>query len=284
MRITRSMKTDGPRQAVFNTAELLEAILLEIPMKQLFPIRRVSKQFRDTVNTSIKLQEEMFIRPRKAEKEFWMLRTTQTTGHSLGDWRQSHQCEFVQASEAVSNVVKGAEPMQPALLNPLIRNLDLSGYESAASRIMARKVERVELDLTACLRRPGTWQDMQLTEPPCTDIVVQPRLELNTRPGTYAYATNDESSKKVSHSSGVTFGHFIQEVMGAPLRCLVMRNGSGYVFRDVILDQLVSEARNQEHKSPLVRKLHMTVEVLGMVLSTRSEWEEVRSKSTGTQN
>ncbi|KAK4570250.1 hypothetical protein LTR86_002330 [Recurvomyces mirabilis] len=40
-RITLSMQTAGPRRAVFNTAELLEAILLFVPMKAVFACQRM---------------------------------------------------------------------------------------------------------------------------------------------------------------------------------------------------------------------------------------------------
>ena len=277
MRITRNMKTDGPRQAVFNTAELLEAILLQIPTKQLFTIRRVSKQFRDTVDSSVKLQEEMFLRPRKAEKEVWTLRTFKP--HLPNEWMQNQRCEFVQSSDVVSNTVQGADAMQPALLNPSINHARfVNSSESAALRIMRRRVEEFSLDLTACLRHPGTWQDMQLTEPPCTGIVLCPRLELNTRPPTHVYLGNHEALTKVSHPSGVTVGHLAQEVTRAILPYLVVRRSAGFLLKDTSIDELMSEARQTKPKGLLVGEFVVTAELADMVFPTKSEREEVRRK------
>ncbi|TKA58976.1 hypothetical protein B0A55_10563 [Friedmanniomyces simplex] len=63
MRITLTMTTDRPCQAVFNTAELLENILLHMPAKSVFGAQRVCRQFRDVVATSVQLQRKLFLRP-----------------------------------------------------------------------------------------------------------------------------------------------------------------------------------------------------------------------------
>ncbi|KAK5723749.1 hypothetical protein LTR15_005449 [Elasticomyces elasticus] len=64
---TRAMKVDGTLQAVFNTVELLESILLHLSAKQVFGIQRVCKQFRDIVATSILLQQKLFLRTSRVD-------------------------------------------------------------------------------------------------------------------------------------------------------------------------------------------------------------------------
>ncbi|KAK5706098.1 hypothetical protein LTR97_001084 [Elasticomyces elasticus] len=66
-RITRAMKVEGTLQAVFNTAELLESILLHLSPKQVFGIQRVCKQFRAIVATSILLQQKLFLRTSRVD-------------------------------------------------------------------------------------------------------------------------------------------------------------------------------------------------------------------------
>lgn len=48
---------------VFETAELLQMMLLDLPMYQLFVIQRTSKTVRDTIAGSIKLERKMWLRP-----------------------------------------------------------------------------------------------------------------------------------------------------------------------------------------------------------------------------
>ncbi|KAK3639671.1 hypothetical protein LTR22_017344 [Elasticomyces elasticus] len=66
-RITRAMKVDVTLQAVFNTAELLESIILHLSVKQVFGVQRVCTQFRDTVATSILLQKKLFLRTSRVD-------------------------------------------------------------------------------------------------------------------------------------------------------------------------------------------------------------------------
>ncbi|KAI7595153.1 hypothetical protein KC343_g15577 [Hortaea werneckii] len=61
-RITRGMTTDAARRAVFDTAELLENIIMQLPPRKIFVIQRVCKQFRDIVASSVKLQQRLFFR------------------------------------------------------------------------------------------------------------------------------------------------------------------------------------------------------------------------------
>ncbi|KAK3634960.1 hypothetical protein LTR22_019452 [Elasticomyces elasticus] len=60
---TSSMTRAAPCHAVFATAELLENILVHAPVKTIFGVQRVCRQFRDIVKTSIILQDKMFLRP-----------------------------------------------------------------------------------------------------------------------------------------------------------------------------------------------------------------------------
>lgn len=54
-------------QAVFNTAELLEAILLRLPTRSLLRCQRVSRTFKATIDDSPALQRALFLLPGTAE-------------------------------------------------------------------------------------------------------------------------------------------------------------------------------------------------------------------------
>lgn len=51
------------KSKVFSTTELLEAILLQLPMKDVLLSQRVSKEWRDTIVGSTKLRELLFLFP-----------------------------------------------------------------------------------------------------------------------------------------------------------------------------------------------------------------------------
>lgn len=55
--------TNEARSRVFAIPELLEAILLNLPPRELLVVQQVSKQFQATINDSPKLQQALFFRP-----------------------------------------------------------------------------------------------------------------------------------------------------------------------------------------------------------------------------
>lgn len=52
---------DSPTSGVLDTYELLENILLRVPMKQLFVVQRVSKTWKDIIERSQSLRKKMFL-------------------------------------------------------------------------------------------------------------------------------------------------------------------------------------------------------------------------------
>lgn len=48
---------------VFNTTELLELIMLNLPLKDMLLLQRVNQFWKDTVLGSVKLQRWLFFRP-----------------------------------------------------------------------------------------------------------------------------------------------------------------------------------------------------------------------------
>lgn len=72
------MTVDGPRQAVFKTAELLENILVHLPQKTIFGCQRVSRQFRDVVATSMTIRHKLFLSVSEEEPQRWAMQSDQT--------------------------------------------------------------------------------------------------------------------------------------------------------------------------------------------------------------
>lgn len=62
-RTTRLMGPDAPCRAVFNTAELLEIIILFLPARSIWSACRVSQQWKSLCNTSLAIQMKLRIKP-----------------------------------------------------------------------------------------------------------------------------------------------------------------------------------------------------------------------------
>lgn len=139
-RIDRSMSTTTARNAVFDTIELLEEILVRLPFKNLFLVQRVSRRFQEVITTSFQIQQKMFLRQREREKS-WMLRSTVPINQYQ---RRGQTFELlVPASKDVTNRLQtfGVTTMCPLFESPL-----RSGSQSACARLSAMRSEYAGLD------------------------------------------------------------------------------------------------------------------------------------------
>lgn len=119
------MTTDASRKAVFETNELLEHIILCLPMKTIFGIQRVCRQFRDVIAASPKIQEKMFLRLRSdMPEETWVLETS--TG------AQAPRAEEVRFRKFEGNTKELDRWYDPVALNPLFEPTPSEAHLSSA--------------------------------------------------------------------------------------------------------------------------------------------------------
>ncbi|GAB1742729.1 hypothetical protein NU219Hw_g8441t1 [Hortaea werneckii] len=111
-RITRGMTTDAARRAVFETAELLENIFIQLPPRKIFVIQRVCKQFRDIVATSVKLQQRLFLRSDGSEAQEWRVAAKDNPEFPNSDWLRTYR--FVK-----STYIAGADENVGAAFTPV---------------------------------------------------------------------------------------------------------------------------------------------------------------------
>lgn len=113
-RATRSMTTDAARQAVLQTDELLDAILVNLSMQQLFVIQRVSKRFKAVIAATPAIQEKMFLRPSKGPAETWTID------------------EVAYMPVGLAQNIVGVRPVarRPVTLNPMVRTNDFCPSET----------------------------------------------------------------------------------------------------------------------------------------------------------
>jgi hypothetical protein len=71
----RTTEADASRQAVLQTNELLENILMFLPPTQLFADQRVCKQWHDVIASCPQLQKRMFLRVDEVPPQTWGFKT-----------------------------------------------------------------------------------------------------------------------------------------------------------------------------------------------------------------
>lgn len=94
-RVTRRMATDAAIRAVFDTAELLEQIMLQLPPATILTSQRVCHQFQDIVTTSSSIQKVLFFRT-SSDYERWPVVRPSGAAYLLEDG--SDRADFVTVS------------------------------------------------------------------------------------------------------------------------------------------------------------------------------------------
>ncbi|KAK6442670.1 hypothetical protein LTR95_001082 [Oleoguttula sp. CCFEE 5521] len=206
-RVTRDMTRIAAVHAVLGTTELLEGILISVPMFDLFVIQRISQSFRDCIAKSHKLQERMYSRSTGIPAESWVAHP----GRYNEDWTvipgdfapRSPKNEATYDAEHIMD-----SSYMPAKLCPMFEGGNSSFLcagspyiENIILRSLSRKLT-TRLDFTA----PGSWRGMQVTNPPITRVEVN--VPYNYWPGSKRTTPTLRlcTIQDVHRDSGITLG------------------------------------------------------------------------------
>nr|OQO20858.1 hypothetical protein B0A51_09278 [Rachicladosporium sp. CCFEE 5018] len=159
-RVTRGMKRFAAVYAVLGTTELLEAILLKLPMFDLFVFQRVSLRFRDCIAKSPRLQERMWLRLRNCPPQQWV--ATGPRGNTVDTFSLVHNNN--------SAILHGPR-WSPAQLCPIFRQ------EPGRSERLIALSPRIYFKHKAIRRSNGpympdigSWRKLYVFDPPCADL------------------------------------------------------------------------------------------------------------------
>lgn len=200
-RITRLMVTDAARQAVFNTAELLELIFTYLSPSQVLQAQSVSQQFRDIVKTSKQLQEILYMRSPDVPPQIWVTRM-------IGPYHrfQLPELHVGQPSTLPLTVVE--------LNKTLVKEAhNHKHHEYHAGCVLGRGGERVNVrtylldSLNQYLQgEPQSWENMHICSPKATIVEVAFKIAI---PGKVQISSDVE----VEDDSRLTFGKILQKAI-----------------------------------------------------------------------
>lgn len=129
-------------QRTFGIAELLEAILVQLPPEDVLLAQRVSKDWQATIKTSKELQEKLFFRPISSQ-------IFDRSRYGDGKWRD----------------IETQEEVQPRW-NPLLERL----YDQLFLRVHTPQIE--DLPTSAWQRPEASWRKMLRSQPPSRGVLV----------------------------------------------------------------------------------------------------------------
>ena len=281
--MTRNMATTAARNAVFNTTELLESILIRLPYKDLFVLQRVSHKFKDVISGSVRLQQRMFLRSCVA-RESWTLRcknrSGQTPSNSMAaklvpDPFDFGEVEVVPPSDSVTNALK---QFTPVVLCPLVKDfgqvfndfIDLQNSEQESS-----------LSLTKLLKHPGSWRSMQLADPSVNEVLIIGSLNFYEPDGKTMVVQSLRLRDSSSDTAGVKLGTIADIMLNsrepAPRNTTSRWSSKSLPQRYSIT---AAEALQRYEEAGLVSSFDLFIRLPSVVTATEQEWNEVRSKAS----
>ncbi|EME44363.1 hypothetical protein DOTSEDRAFT_53489 [Dothistroma septosporum NZE10] len=299
LRVTRLMKVDAARRAVFETVELLENIFVQLPSREVILCVRVCRQFQQVINSSHKIQRKLFRNVDDTSEE-WVVCPTfdphtsslwpnvvgyhfESDAASSGDQRDSETCYQVsQLNTAI-------------FTRPSGENDAFQVWLHGGAKVYVRS-ELTHILLDMIKGKPMSCSDMHITSPPCRSACIRLRLRLS---GKEVCRIN----KHILAASGITIGELATQLSTSrgggdfgnhnarevyhhseiPKRLTnrapggVSKDASGPMLRDYVAECERKTGRSVEvHSGPIAPWLYLP----GVVLPTDKEMAEVRGRAS----
>lgn len=265
------MTTDASRKAVFNTSELLEQVILCLPMKKIFGIQRVSRQFRDVIAASPKIQEKMWLRLRNdVPVEAWAL---EVKIGNQAPWEEEVRFRKV-------DVNTKARRYRPVALNPLLGLMPAGESFPSATRISSNEDETDYVEMSLSQNHFGTHPSFlktYITDPPCYKAGA-PQITAD-----FLLDPKDKDSV-----TGTVWGDDVTANGGLAIGGVVLARNSVQLYWDEagLGDAEYGDAQLEEvisYTAPFVTggdsNPHLKLQLWDVVIPTEEEWRAVPSEN-----
>ena len=281
-------RVQAARQAVFNTVELLENILVYLPFRSIIASQSVCKQFQEIVVKSKAIHRKLFlivdekpqnwrrvqVRPEPDGYEFRKLEPDAPTP-SFGRFPIS-QMYFMRAFKAPKNLT-------PVRLNPLLKQdrfrqngdgflPDHSGNSAYRTLMEPKETCNLVHNMHRQSDNEALWRKMYLCDPPCTSAETRFTFEVQREPRRSATVKFE-----ISDSNGITFGSLFDQAMRAKI---LDKDGKKCAGDHGIAEHYVKELERL-HERPAYIKCSDSftygtfITLNGVVIPTEDEWRAV---------
>jgi hypothetical protein len=229
-------------------------VLSFLPLRNLFVLQRVSKQWGAVIAAAPGLREKMFLRPQNTiPKETWIREGRDKKATDVAEPRRFRR---VDGSEEISHAIRRTS-FAPVALNPVSHIL--RSEKPAVERVFTRRPEIVKIQLRpAALRKRSSLLSILISDPPClvAEVGIVVHFEDRGRisvPMRTSVALHTRLSEMVRHhvtsNAGLTIGDCLtaalevgddelyHEHLKALFDGIVNSDGrmGGYRVRDVVL-------------------------------------------------
>lgn len=165
------LRTRAVRQAVFNTTELLEQILLSLPPRDTIVSMRVCKRWYECVHASPTMPQHLFLRSEGlyVRQVVWQ-RESPYIGLAKFDFART-MARLASLSDEVKNDMPDIKlrDCEGTLLTP-VRLCPLLYLEYPNEPPIRRFWSRLQEDTRQAYMNVGPWEAMLLCDPPCIEV------------------------------------------------------------------------------------------------------------------
>jgi hypothetical protein len=158
--VARTIGVTSIVATVFNIPELLESILIYVPIVDLITCRRVNKALHRLIETSPALQRKLFLLPSNEPPTYW------------GWVRNGNSTEFATSlgSSPPASQIPCMTPDITGRINPLLKADDWDYRSSADETQSLAMLHSTKIDRR--IIHSQDWPEMYLTSPPCTIVLI----------------------------------------------------------------------------------------------------------------
>lgn len=222
-RVNNSSSTGPAMQAVLNTAELLENILLYVPFFNLIISQRVSTLWRYTITQSTPLKQKLFLAAEPIQHRWRIAGVTQEFLQSIETVRATGLPllpHHLHSRLPTRDTVVPTQEVYPVRLNPILAHDGPRLNPEPKPALWTFGVwnffnQRAFAHLTRTLHRKpreASWRRMYLCNPPCTEVKALLTFEVSMVPVHSATV-----GVHVKEDAGITFGLLVDRAMEAEI-------------------------------------------------------------------
>ncbi|KAK0254406.1 hypothetical protein B0A54_13182 [Friedmanniomyces endolithicus] len=251
--------TNGPRVAVFMTTELLEDILILLPLKKIFVIQRVCRQFRKVVATSVKIQQKLFLRlPGHGLLEKWTMFRIESSNSQP---RLKLTRLQINGSRPTTTILDHDNQTclygAAATWNPYFSNQLAHRYQFSRTRypIFDQSTHYGSDGTVFVLLGSASWRGMYLTDQPCKTANVYLHWSIATRPRTTGRIEGYASTET---PDGFTLGSLLDAALRITVDSQVYYEGyTGFDIRKTSPAKLLARLEKKTKKKATVSFLQI---------------------------
>ena len=278
--------------AVFGTVELLENILVHLPVRSIYKVREVGREWHTLVATSPKILEKLFVRVNQPKTvwrrdsgahKWWESSTYEWSlappGCSISSITSKDGPFEPWTSFAGTRVIDVNPYVQPVRLNPLLRlhsGVHFWQCDDSGPRLSLGLGEEVVLNIGQRDHgRPHSELDglalsSQLSDPPTTHAVVR-RIYHTFKPGEVGKFGEMRVSHILKSASGVTLRDVISSIEKAGTCCVAGKVEAS----SLTLADFTSSPSFKAHKFDSHRLNETRILLCASIVPWEDEWESI---------